>query len=109
MAIGRCTLFDYEPSASPARPYDGWSVSYGRKLPYNRDGVVTGGLTSKTRRESIKDGVKQAQREREGREKLQLQLWLGFRDGLGSDDLLIFYGIGIVFCNKMMRRRNKNH
>ena len=26
----------------------------------------------------------------------QLQLWLGFRDGLGSDDLLIFYDIGIV-------------
>ena len=26
----------------------------------------------------------------------QRQLWLGFRDGLGSDDLLIFYDIGIV-------------
>ena len=33
------------------------------------------------------------------------QLWLDFRDGLGSDDLVIFYDIGIVIVIRWWEER----
>ena len=35
------------------------------------------------------------------------QLWLGIRDGFGSDDLLIFYDVGIVIVIRWWEEKEK--
>ncbi len=39
----------------------------------------------------------------------ELQLWLGFRDGLGLDDPFDFLWYWHCTCNKMVRRKNKKN